>query len=165
MGCQLLAYGIWAWTFAWLQQLKGPGKFFRGKVTRDTFVNSSDISLNTSLVDSRSGADLWGRGGGRDAAIQPFSNMLLVFYNFSIISNLFDNNKPYPKARIIGNVRTKCIIFGTTLRIRSKKFKQNLPKICSISTKMATTVCKFLKIFRGSMPPYPPKVFFIPNKL
>ena len=50
-------------------------------------------------------------------------------YNFCIISNLFDNNKSYAPRRKIKNVRTKCIIFGATLRIKNKKFKQNLPKI------------------------------------
>ena len=28
---------------------------------------------------------------------------------------------------------------------------------------MATTICKFLKIFRGSMPPDPPRAFSILN--
>ena len=32
------------------------------------------------------------------------------------------------QARIIENVRTKCIILGEALRIRIKKFQQNLPK-------------------------------------
>ena len=44
-------------------------------------------------------------------------------YNFSIILNLFDSDKPY--ARIIENVRTKCIMIGEALRIRVKKCKQN----------------------------------------
>ena len=44
-----------------------------------------------------------------------------------MISNLFDNNKFY--ARVIENVRTKCIVFGEELRIRIKKFKQNLREI------------------------------------
>ena len=75
-------------------------------------------------------------------------------FNFSIISNLFDNNKSYALSTHNRKcVRTKCIILGATLRIRGKKFKQNLPKICSKSTKMVTTVCKFSKIIRGSMSP------------
>ena len=60
------------------------------------------------------------------------------------------------------NVRAKCIIiFGETLRFRGKNFKQNLPKNCSRSTKMATTVRKFSEVFRGRMNPYPPRAFFI----
>ena len=49
-------------------------------------------------------------------------------YNFSIISNPFDNNEPYalPLACISENVRTKCIIFDAALRIRVK----TLNKIC-----------------------------------
>ena len=74
-------------------------------------------------------------------------------YNCSIISNLFDNIKPYitPQARITETEPRKCIIFGETFRFRSKKFKQSLPRNCSKSTKMATTVCKNSKNFWGSM--------------
>ena len=56
-------------------------------------------------------------------------------------------------------------LFGETLRIRGKNFKQNLPETCSKRTKMAITVCKFSKLFRGSMPPDPPRAFFILNML
>ena len=76
-------------------------------------------------------------------------------YNFSIISNLFDSNislRSTPWARIIKNVRTKCIIFGEALRIKVKKCKQNLPNIYSKSTKIAITARKSSKFFRGSMP-------------
>ena len=47
-----------------------------------------------------------------------------IGYTFSIISNLFNSDKPY--ARIIENVRTKYIIFGEALRIMVKKFQRNL---------------------------------------
>ena len=57
------------------------------------------------------------------------------------------------------------MIFGETLRFRGKKIRQNLPKNCLKSTKMVTTVCKLSKIFRGSMPPDPPRAFFILNML
>ena len=52
--------------------------------------------------------------------------------SFFIISNLFDNNKPYALSMhsLIENVQTKCIIFGETLRFRCQKFKQNLPINC-----------------------------------
>ena len=56
-------------------------------------------------------------------------------------------------------------MFGETLRFRGKKFEQNLPKNCSKSAKMATTVCKFLKIFRGACPRTPLEPFFILNML
>ena len=75
-----------------------------------------------------------------------------------MISNLFNNNKPYA---LIENVRTKYIIFGETLRIKGKQFKQNLHKNCSKSTKIAITACKFSKTFRVSMTSDPPKTFFI----
>ena len=58
-------------------------------------------------------------------------------------------------------MRTKCIILGEALRIRVKKFKQNLPKNYSKSTKIANTACKFSNFFRGSMPLDPPRAFFV----
>ena len=61
-------------------------------------------------------------------------------------------------ARIIENVRTKCLIFGEALRIRVKNFKQNWPENYSKSTKIAITACKF---FRGSMSPDPPRAFLV----
>ena len=57
--------------------------------------------------------------------------------------------------RIIENVETKCIIFGSAYRIRVKNFKQNLPENYSKSTKIAITASNFSKIFRRSMPPDP----------
>ena len=49
-------------------------------------------------------------------------------------------------------------MFGEALRIRGKNFKQNLAQNYSTSTKIAITACKF---FRGSMPPDPPRGFFV----
>ena len=62
-------------------------------------------------------------------------------------------------------MRTKCIIFGGTLRIRVKKFIQNLPENYSKSTKIAITACKFSNFFRGSLPPDPLKCFLFLNQL
>ena len=52
-------------------------------------------------------------------------------------------------------VRTKCIIFDEALKVRGQKYKQNLLENCSKSTKMAITVGKFSKTFRGNKPPDP----------
>ena len=60
--------------------------------------------------------------------------------------------------RLIENVRIKCNIFGEALRIRVKKFTQNLPENYSKRTEIAITACKFSN-FRGSMLPDPPKAF------
>ena len=59
-------------------------------------------------------------------------------YNFSLIWSLFDSNKPYAISthNLIENVRTKCIIFGETLKTWVKKFEQNLAENCSKSTKI-----------------------------
>ena len=85
----------------------------------------------------------------------PTSHFQKIFdvYNFSIISNLFDSDRPYPHK--IENVRTKCIIYGEALRITVKKFKQNFPENYSKSTNIAIAACKFSKNFRGSMSPDP----------
>ena len=48
-----------------------------------------------------------------------------------------------------------------SIRIRVKKFKQNLPENHSKSTKIAITACKFSKNFQGSMPPDPPRAFLV----
>ena len=44
-------------------------------------------------------------------------------------------------------------MFGKALKIKVKKFKQNLAENYSKSTKIAIRACTFSKIFRGSMPP------------
>ena len=99
-------------------------------------------------------------GGVRDESPhQPFSNMFFDEYNFSIFLNLFNNNKPHAQSTHNRKYTDKMRYIWETLRFRGKKFKQNLRKNCSKSTKMATTVCKFLKIFRGSLPPDPPQPF------
>ena len=81
--------------------------------------------------------------------------MFLMCTNFPQFRTSSCNINLTLKARIIENVRTKCIIFGEALGIRPKvkKCKQNYPEIYSKSTKIAITACKFSKIFRGSMPP------------
>ena len=72
------------------------------------------------------------RGSGRILGWGTFFNNAFDEYNFSIISNLFDNNNNsyalyrYPE---IENVLKNCIIpvFGEDLKIKGKKFKYNLP--------------------------------------
>ena len=104
---------------------------------------------------------------GREGGIWRMHPLPAIFkhdfdeYKFSIISNFFDNNKLKPQAPIQSTLRkhnrkcslqTKCVMFGETLRIRGKKFNQNMPENRSKGTKMVTTVCKFSKIYRGNMP-------------
>ena len=73
-------------------------------------------------------------------------------YNFSKISYLFDNNKPFAPSTHNRKYRNKMHLFGETLRIRGTKFKGNLPENCLKSIKMATTISKFSNFFRGSLP-------------
>ena len=61
-----------------------------------------------------------------------------------------------PQARIIENVRTKCSIFGEALKIKVKKFKQNLHENYLKSAKIAITACKFSNFFRGEHALRPP---------
>ena len=97
---------------------------------------------------------------GMHSPTSHFENVFDV-YNFSIISNLFHSNKPNAFSTYLENVRTKCIIFGEALRIRVKKFEQNLRENYLESTKITITACKFSKIFRESMPPNALKAFFV----
>ena len=70
-------------------------------------------------------------GSGRIQGWGTFFNNAFDAYNFSIISNLFDNNNSYALYRYteIENVRKNGIIqvFGEDLKIKGKKFKHNLP--------------------------------------
>ena len=97
----------------------------------------------------------------RDMHLPPVIFKTVFYaYNFSIVSNLFDSNKPYP----LSTHNRKCAnkiyhIFGETLRIRVKKFKQILPENYSKCTKIAITSRKFSKFFRGSMFPDPLDLF------
>ena len=94
-------------------------------------------------------------------ALAIFKNVFDV-YNLSVMSNLFDIDKPYAlSTHIIKNVRTKCIIFREAFRIRVKKFEQNLRENYSKSTKIVITACKFSKNFRRSMPSDPPRAFLV----
>ena len=125
---------------------------------------------------------------------QPFSKMFLMHTNnFSIISNLFNSYKPYALSTHNQQRANKMYhtVFGEALRIRVKKFEHNLPENYSKSTKIAITVayanfqkfsggacsrtplklflfsslCKFSKIFRGSMLPDPPKAFLVSSSV
>ena len=72
------------------------------------------------------------RGSGRNQGWGAFFNNAFDEYNFSIISNLFDNKNSYALYRYIeiDNVRKKCIIpvFGEDLKVKGKKFEYNLFK-------------------------------------
>ena len=108
------------------------------------------------------------QGGRMRGMHSPTSHFQKCFwciaYNFSIISNLFDSNKPFTPARKIENVRTKCIAFGEAL-VWVKKIKQNLPENCSKSTIIAISACEFSNLFRGSKPADPPRAFLFLNQL
>ena len=56
---------------------------------------------------------------------------------------------------------TKCIIFDEVLKVRGQKYEQTVSENCSKSAKMSITVCKFSKIFRGSMPSDPLESFLL----
>ena len=70
-------------------------------------------------------------GQGRIQGWGTFFNNAFDEYDFSIISNLFDNNNSYALYRYteIENVRKNCIIpvFGEDLKNKGKIFKYNLP--------------------------------------
>ena len=90
-----------------------------------------------------------------------FFNNAFNGYNFSIISNLFDNNNFYALYRNteIENVRKNCImpVFVKTSKLRAKNSNTICLKTCSRNTKIAIIKSKFLKIFLESMPSDPLK--------
>ena len=69
-------------------------------------------------------------GSGADPRVGTFFNNAFNEYNFSIISNLFDNNNSYALYRYteIENLRKKMhhTVFREDLKIKGKIFKYNL---------------------------------------
>ena len=101
------------------------------------------------------GTDLGGRMRGMHPLPAIFKVVLNV-YNFSIISNLFDSDKPYALSTHNRKCANKMHHILRSTQIRVKQFEQNLPENYSKRTKITIRACKFLKIFRGSMLPDPP---------
>ena len=67
---------------------------------------------------------------------------------FFYILNLFDRDKPFVLSTCDRNCANK-MIFGEALRIRVKKFEQNLSEDYAKSAKIAITACKLQKFPRG----------------
>ena len=83
-------------------------------------------------------------------------------YNFSIISNLFDSDKPYAlRMRKLKCANKMYHIFGDAFRTKVKKFNPNLPENYLKSTKIPIMACKFSKNFWGSMTPDPLRAFLV----
>ena len=82
--------------------------------------------------------------------------VVLNVYNFSIISNLFDSDKPYTLSTHNQKCANKMHHILRSTQIRVKQFEQNLPENYSKRTKITIRACKFSKIFRGNMLPDPP---------
>ena len=95
-------------------------------------------------------------GRMRGMHILPPATLENVFhvYNFSIISSLSIAMSLRPEARIIENVRTKCIIFSEALRIRVKKLSINKIwlKIIQNALKWPLEHVHFQKSFGGACP-------------
>ena len=87
------------------------------------------VSVAYGNLGADSGVRMRARGIGYHPPTSHFQKCFgCRLYNFSIISNLFDSNKLHALSTHNQNMRTKCIIFGETLKIKVKKFKQNLPE-------------------------------------
>ena len=82
--------------------------------------------------------------------------VVLNVYNFSIISNLFDSDKPYALSTHNRKCANKMHHILRSTQIRVKQFEQNLPENSSKRTETTIRAGKFSKIFRGSMLPDPP---------
>ena len=82
--------------------------------------------------------------------------VVLNVYNFSIISNLFDSDKPSALSTHNRKCANKMHHILRSTQIRVKQFEQNLSENSSKRTKITIRACKFSKNFRGSMLPDPP---------
>ena len=97
----------------------------------------------------------------------PTSHFKNVFgvglYNFSIISNLFDSDKPYALSMHNRKCANKMHHIWRSTQNQGKKFKQNLRENYSKITKIAITACKFLKFSGGACPQTPLESFLFLN--
>ena len=91
--------------------------------------------------------------------------VVLNVYNFSIISNLFDSDKPSALSTHNRKCANKMHDILQSIQIRVKQFEQNLPENYSKRTKITIRACKFSKIFQGSMLPDPLETFLLLNQL
>ena len=93
-----------------------------------------------------------GRGGCGECILPPtIFKQVFNKHNFSKISNFFGSDKLYAPSTHDQKCMNK-----THHHYLVKHSDLEAKNLSSKSTKMATTVCKFLKIFRGSMSPDPP---------
>ena len=89
-------------------------------------------------------------------------NAVFDEYNFSIISNLFDNNHLYALSTHKSKMCEQNVSYLVKdLELEAKKLNRICHKNCSKSSKMAITVSKFLKTFRESIPPDPPRAILL----
>ena len=82
-------------------------------------------------------------------------------YSFSIISNLFDNNKPYALSTHIENVRYEqnASYLVKHSKLGAKNFNKICLKIVQKVLKWPLQYVNFEKISGGSMPPHPLEPF------
>ena len=90
------------------------------------------------------------------------STLFLMNTILTIISNLFDNNHLYALSTHKSKMCEQNVSYLVKdLELEAKKLNRTCHKNCSKSSKMAITVSKFLKTFRGSIPPNPPRAIFL----
>ena len=82
--------------------------------------------------------------------------VVLNVYNFSMMLNLFDSDKPSALSTHNRKCANKMHHILRSTQIRVKQFEQNLPENSSKRSKISIRACKFSKIFRGSTLPNPP---------
>ena len=93
-------------------------------------------------------------------------NAVFDEYNFSIISNLFDNNRLYALSTHKSKMCEQNVSYLVKdVELEAKKLNRICHKNCSKSSKMAITGSKFLKPFRGSIPPDSPRAIFLFHNL
>ena len=125
--------------------------------------DSFDDFCNLGYVPPRRSGSKKGRGCHE--CIPPPAILKNVHeYNFSIISNLFDNNEPY--AALSKHQSTMCEQNASYLKKHSELGAKKLNKIFLNTVGKAQTwplLYENFQKFRGSMPLNPPKAFLVPR--
>ena len=90
--------------------------------------------------------------------------VVLNVYNFSIISNLFDSDKPSALSTHNRKCANKMHHILRSTQIRVKQFEPNLPENYSKRIKITIRACKFSKFSVGACSRTPLEIFLLLNQ-
>ena len=121
--------------------------------------DSFDDFCNLGYIPPRRSGSKKGGGGSGCIPLPAILKNVFHEYNFSIILNLFDNNKPYALSK---QKSTMCEQNAPYLEKHSELGAKKLNKIFLNIVEKAQTWLLQYKNFRGSMPSNPPKANLVP---